>query len=384
MKKSLFLALCLITLSPLHLMAEIIPASDSRVTYVGRTWVEDGTVSFDWTAVYCRIAFSGKSLTLRASDMKWDATPEMAATRHNYFNVWIDAPMSAEPHRIIEIASTDTVIELIDPAYLKKSRRAVHEVIIQKRTEGEQGKTTFLEFATDTKGTFLQAEKIKPRQLEFIGASYDCGFGVDDTSRLAKFTPETENASRAFPAIISRYFDADYVVIAHSGMGACRNYNSKFAGYHMPDRYLQTFDMDSTVATRWNAAESDIRPALTCIYLGGNDFSVSLCPSYENFRDGYYRLIRSIKDYYGEDHPVLCVSSKAHTHLLDYMRDLVRFCPMPNVHFMACCPALHLGTDEDLGAAMHPNYIGHQKFSYAYIPYVATITGWGLQDNPVK
>ena len=384
MKKLLFLALCLITLSPLCLKAEVIPASDSRVTYVGRTLVQGTDVSFDWTGVYFRLAFSGKSLTMRVSDTKWDETLEMAATRHNYFNVWIDAPMSADPHRIIEVASTDTVIELIDPAYLKSSKIKEHTVILQKRTEGEQGKITVHEFATDAKGAFYQAEPIRARQLEFIGASYDCGYGVDDTSRNAKFTPETENASRSFPAIISRYFDADYVVVAHSGMGACRNYNSKFAGYHMPDRYLQTFDMDSTQATRWNAAESDIRPALTCIYLGGNDFSVSLCPKYEDFRDGYYRLIRSIKDYYGEDHPVLCVSSKAHTHLLDYMRDLVRFCPMPNVHFMACCPTLHLGTDEDLGAAMHPNYIGHQKFSYAYIPYVATITGWGLQDNPVK
>lgn len=382
MKRFLFCAV--VILLSFNAFAEIMPASDSRVTYVGRTLVEGNDVSFDWTGVYFRVAFTGKSLSMRVSDTKWDATPEMAATRHNYFNVWIDAPMSAEPHRIIEVASLDTIIELIDPAYLKASKIKEHKVIVQKRTEGEQGKTTVHEFITDAKGVFHQAEPIRKRQLEFIGASYDCGYGVDDTCRLAKFTPETENASRSFPAIISRYFDADYVVIAHSGMGAARNYNSKFAGYHMPDRYLQTFDMDSTQATRWNAAESDIRPALTLIYLGGNDFSVSLQPSYEKFRDGYYRLIRSIKDYYGEDHPVLCVSSKAHSTLLDYMRDMVKFCPMPNVHFMACCPALHLSTNEDLGAAMHPNYIGHQKFSYAYIPYVATITGWGLQDAPVK
>ena len=382
MKRFLFSAV--VILLGFNAFAEIMPASDSRVTYVGRTLVEGNNVSFDWTGVYFRVAFTGKSLSMRVSDTKWDATPEMAATRHNYFNVWIDAPMSAEPHRIIEVASLDTIIELIDPAYLKASKIKEHKVIVQKRTEGEQGKTTVHEFITDAKGVFHQAEPIRKRQLEFIGASYDCGYGVDDTCRLAKFTPETENASRSFPAIISRYFDADYVVIAHSGMGAARNYNSKFAGYHMPDRYLQTFDMDSTQATRWNAAESDIRPALTLIYLGGNDFSVSLQPSYEKFCDGYYRLIRSIKDYYGEDHPVLCVSSKAHSTLLDYMRDMVKFCPMPNVHFMACCPALHLSTNEDLGAAMHPNYIGHQKFSYAYIPYVATITGWGLQDAPVK
>ena len=367
-----------------NMVAEVIPAADSRVTFVGRTLVENGDVAFDWTGVYFRIAFTGKSLSMRASDIKWDTTTEMAATRHNYYNVWIDAPMSAEPHRIIEVASMDTIIELIDPVYLKNSKVKVHQVIVQKRTEGEQGKTIIHEFATDAKGQFLQAEPIRKRQLEFIGASYDCGYGVDDSSRLAKFTPETENASRSFPAIISRYFDADYVVVAHSGMGAARNYNSKFDGYHMPDRYLQTFDMDSAQDTRWNATASDIRPALTLIYLGGNDFSVSLQPSYEKFRDGYYRLIRYIKDNYGEDHPVLCVSSKAHSTLLDYMRDMVKFCPMPNVHFMACCPTLHLSTDEDLGASMHPNYIGHQKFSYAYIPYVATITGWGLQDNPVK
>ena len=382
MKKIFFLAAML--LLTIAAFAETIPANDSRVTYVGRTLVEGTDVSFDWTATYFRLSFSGRSLTMRATDTKWDATPEMAATRHNYYNVWIDAPMSAEPHRIIEVASADTIIELIDPAYLKKSKIKEHQVIVQKRTEGEQGKMTIHEFATDAKGVFHQAEPIRKRQLEFIGASYDCGYGVDDTSRLAKFTPETENASRSFCAILSRYFDADYVVIAHSGMGAARNYNSKFAGYHMPDRYLQTFDMDSAQATRWNAAESDIRPAITCIYLGGNDFSVAMQPSYEKFRDGYYRLIRSIKDYYGEDHPVLCVSSKAHSTLLDYMRDMVKFCPMPNVHFMACCPTLHLSTDEDLGASMHPNYIGHQKFSYAYIPYIATITGWGLQDNPVK
>ena len=382
MKKILFLAATL--LMTLTVMAERIPASDSRVTFVGRTMVEGTDVSFDWTGVYFRIAFTGKSLTMHATDTKWDATPEMAATRHNYFNVWIDAPMSDEPHRIIEVASADTIIELIDPAYLKKSKLKEHTVIVQKRTEGEQGKITIHGFATDEKGKFLQAEPIRERQLEFIGASYDCGYGVDDSSRLAKFTPETENASRSFCAIISRYFGADYTVVAHSGMGASRNYNSKFEGWWMPDRYLQTFDMDSTQANRWNAAESNIRPALTLIYLGGNDFAVSLQPSYEKFRDGYYRLIRYIKDNYGEDHPVLCVSSKAHSTLLDYMRDMVKFCPMPNVHFMACCPALHLSTDEDLGASMHPNYIGHQKFSYAYIPYVATITGWGLQDMPVK
>ena len=191
MKKNLFLALCLITFSPLCLMAETIPANDSRVVFVGRTAVDGTSVSFDWTATYFRIAFSGQSLTMKASETKWDATPEMAATRHNYYNVWIDSPTSAEPHRIIEVAGNDTVIELVDPLYLKKSRRSVHEVIVQKRTEGEQGKTTIHEFTTN--GKFFQADPLKSRQLEFIGDSYTCGYGIDAPSRKDRFSPETEN-----------------------------------------------------------------------------------------------------------------------------------------------------------------------------------------------
>ena len=81
MKKILFIAVTLLLTTAAF--AETMPANDSRVTYVGRTMVEGTDVSFDWTAVYFRIAFSGKSLTMRASDNKWDATPEMAATRHN-------------------------------------------------------------------------------------------------------------------------------------------------------------------------------------------------------------------------------------------------------------------------------------------------------------
>ena len=169
MKKIIFSAIIgLIALSPLRLKAETIPATDSRVTFVGRTAVDGTSVSFDWTATYFRVAFSGKSLTMKASDLKVGAADEAAAAKlHNYYAVWIDSPTSAEPHRIIEVKPGENIIELIDPAYLKKSRRSVHEVVVQKRTEGEQGRTTVYEFSTD--GQFMQAEPLRPRQLEFIG-----------------------------------------------------------------------------------------------------------------------------------------------------------------------------------------------------------------------
>ena len=44
------LTFALIAAAPITAFAEVIPANDSRVTYVGRTMVEGTDVSFDWTA----------------------------------------------------------------------------------------------------------------------------------------------------------------------------------------------------------------------------------------------------------------------------------------------------------------------------------------------
>jgi hypothetical protein len=63
---------------------------------------------------------------------------------------------------------------------------------------------------------------------------------------------------------------------------------------------------------------------------------------------------------------------------------MVNTCGLKHVDYLGYFPAQHHNTDEDLGAAWHPNYNAHQKIAYSLIPYIATITGWGLQDMPVK
>ena len=211
MKKTfLFAALLLLTTAA---FAETIPATDSRVTFVGRAVVEDGSLRFDWPSTYFRVAFTGKSLSMRVSDNK-----------RNFYAVWVDSPTSAEPTRVVETKGTDTIIDLVVPADVKKSKLKEHQVVIQKRTEAGCGMTTVHAFITD--GKFVQAAPFKERQIEFIGDSYTCGYGVDATSRKDPFTDETENASRTYASIVSRYFNADYMTIAHSGRGICRNAGS--------------------------------------------------------------------------------------------------------------------------------------------------------------
>ena len=57
-------------------------ASDSRITYVGRTLKEGDNVSFDWTGVYVKVSFEGSYLSMIASD-----------TKANYYDIWKRFPL---------------------------------------------------------------------------------------------------------------------------------------------------------------------------------------------------------------------------------------------------------------------------------------------------
>lgn len=354
--------------------SKVTKADDSRIVYVGRTLVQNGEVSFDWSAVTARTCFEGQYLAMKCSD-----------TKKNYYNVWIDSDVTgAEVDKVIYTTGTDTLIVIataedfaakaakMSKADKKKYLAGAHKVTIQKRTEGEQGTTTIKEFITE--GEMLQAEALKSRMIEFVGDSYTCGYGSENSVASDPFKPETENVNKSYCEILARHFDADAFIVAHSGMGIARNYNSKFAGYYMPDRYNQVFDMDEKVM--WDAKKSAFAPAITVIYLGTNDFSVSTQPSLASFKKHYHQLLSEIKANYGEDHPILCVSSKADVVLFDYVRASVETCGLKNVHFLGIFEGIHYNDDRNLGASFHPNYSGHHKIAAAMMPYVATLAGW--------
>ena len=350
-----------------------IPASDGRITWVGRTLARDGSVSFDWSATYARISFRGTYLAVKASD-----------TRKDYFNVWIDRPMSAEPDKVVAVEGGDSIIVLADKDYFKalygRKGPDSHTVIIQKRSEGDQGVTTVSEFICD--GDLIQAEGLKPRQIEFVGDSYTCGYGSENSVSSDRYTPETENTSKTYAAIVARYFDADYVTIAHSGQGIVRNYGDGGRDTNMTLRYGRTFDNDRENA--WDASKSSFSPTLTVIYLGTNDFSVNKQPTYSAFSRNYFNLLSQIKANYGENHPVLCVASKADEGLFDYVRTIVNTCGLKNVRYYGFFNGVHFDDDRELGADWHPNYRAHKKLAYAVIPYIATMAGWELEDRIVE
>lgn len=363
--------LTILTLLSLTLMARVpeqgrhvYRASTPEVTYVGRVVRDSAQVSFDWAGTYLRIAFYGRSLKITYAD-----------TGSNWYNLWIDRPMTEKPDRVFRLSTLDEGETMGLYTLFRGDEYADHEIILQKRTEGEQGVLTLYSFQVD--GMLRQAEPVRERFIEFVGDSYTCGYGIEAASYKEHFKPRTENAGRTYAALVAQYFGADYMAVAHSGMGLVRNYNSHFANTSMPRLYRQALDWDTVSSPVWTPDSIQRMPDLTVIYLGGNDFSCGLQPGYRRFRDGYMSLLCQIKNNYGDGHPILCVTKPGNDDLRDYVARVVRECGLERVYHFAHAEMVY-DMERDMGADWHPNEVGHLKLAYSLIPYISSLTGWEM------
>ncbi len=358
MKKTLLLIVAL-ACSMSICGAETIKANNDKILYTGRTLVSetDGTVSYDWSATSIKVRFTGKTLQIRCSD-----------THRDYFNVWIDKAAGAKADKVFCVESDTTVTVF-------KGRKGTHEIIIQKRTEGEQGCITLSEFITD--GTFLQPSPAKSRLIEFIGDSYTCGYGTEGPSANSPFLPEEENPSLTYADILGRYFNAETVHISHSGRGIVRNYGDFNTHENMVKLYGQTFDQKDETA--WTPTYT---PDIVVIYLGTNDFSVGKQPTLHSWCANYIALLNKVREFHGEV-PILCVASKADPMLGTWVKLAVEKSGLQNVHATAIDEAAHNST-EDLGSSWHPNYSGHRKIAGIMAPYIATIANWQMPFTPYE
>lgn len=99
------------------------------------------------------------------------------------------------------------------------------------------------------------------------------------------FKPETENCNLTYAAIASRYFDADCILVCHSGRGIARNYNDWGKGIArttMPEKYEYVFDE----AEGPLCEKPEQTPDLVVVYLGA-----SMHPNYVGQKKMAFNII---------------------------------------------------------------------------------------------
>lgn len=335
---------------------------DAAVRYTGRTQVsDDGSVTFDWVGTYFETKLTGGKLAVRLSD-----------TGTSYYNVFVNGKL----HRVVKACGKDTVIDFVSGI-----GRGIHALRIQKRTEGEFGKTTIHRFILPMSGFLQKEDRQRNRHIEFIGNSLTCGYGTEGKHCDEPFKLETENCDFSFSTIISRYYDADYTLVAHSGRGAVRNYGDtvRVSAVTMREKMLQTFDEGSKELWNFKAYKPDI----VIINQGTNDFSVEPKPFKNEFVASYTQILKQLRQHYGQV-PILCVySCTIPAPVYDYFEAVLTEMNDKDIHLLKITEDL-FNAETDYGAVWHPNYSGQRKMAMEIIPMVSTLTGWKLSGKAVE
>jgi len=274
--------------SAASLWAGLIPADSPHIRYSGR--IDDsqpGTVVFGWSGVRARMAFEGDSVGMHMD----------ALHKNNWVNVLIDG------RRVDKILIEDKDGHQQLAADLGPGP---HTIEIVKATEGMVGNIAFKGFTLPDDGKSLPwSGPAETRRIEFIGDSITCGYGIEADGPDNPFLPETENFSDSYAAHAIRALDADYLIVARSGIGMLRNYGGPAEGNpgdNMPAVYDRTLFKSQTPAPTWDPAR--FTPDVVCINLCTNDFSKG-GPDLALFEETYATFVRRIQDRYPDARIVL-------------------------------------------------------------------------------
>ncbi|MEP3332254.1 SGNH/GDSL hydrolase family protein [Sedimentitalea sp.] len=236
-----------------------------------------------WPAVYASARFSGDAILLAFND---------AINRYRLTLGETDEPVLL----ITQPGKNAVQITGLGPG--------PHHVRLDKISESLSGTGDFFGFVVPAGGKALAPPDRKMRQIEVIGDSDAVGYGNASSSRDCVgdevfFLTDTQEA---FGPRVARSFDADYQIIAVSGIGLVRNYGGVNSDTTMIDLYprLLIDEPAPFQSDGWN-------PQVVVFALGSNDFATPLGPDEAwlnqqalrmDFETRYVRFIETVRAQY--------------------------------------------------------------------------------------
>jgi len=238
---------------------------DPRIRYTGR--VDFGvreTPRFSLPGTTVTVRFKGTGITVHLRDQfKY-------STERSFYDAMIDG------ERVAIIAPE---LRVTDYEITHDLEYGEHTLVLVKRTQASLGYGIFQ--GVTVTGELLEPPAEAERRMIFIGDSISAGEGSEAMNNSPECGEDAyhepggwgqpyQNANAAFGPVLARSFDADYHVVAVSGIGLVRNYSSMYDTRPMPEVYDLLF-LENETSPEWD--HSQFEPDAIVVALGTNDFS---------------------------------------------------------------------------------------------------------------
>ena len=329
--------------------------SDPHIDYWGRiSFANPDAPRFTYPGVSISALFEGTSLNMIAKPMS------------GYFMVQID---NNDPFKIAFANAQDSIITLAS-----KLPNGIHEVFIMNCIESFMPVAEFRGFLLDHDCHLQAKEQQFSLRMEFIGNSITCGYGIESDNPSEAFAEETENHYYAYPALVSKRLNAQYIVVARSGIGIYRNYGGPVEGSIdcLPNMYDYTLYGDTTEL--WDF--SSYIPDIVCVNLGTND-CVLEGYSMQFLKDAFSKFYQKLRAVYPDTKIVWMTGCMLHGKSLEdlqsVLNEVVQEANAAGDKYMYRFDFTPQTGDLGYGAGWHPSKRQHERMAEELLSFMKTI-----------
>ncbi|HSD06944.1 SGNH/GDSL hydrolase family protein [Flavobacterium sp.] len=236
----------------------IVKPNDNKITYMGRVGVNNDSVSFYWPGTSATINFIGTkvSVTMKSNN------------EVGYFYAIVDNDVS-KAFKFSTDNIKKNIVVASDLPYKK------HTLLLYKLSNNTSENILY-NFEIEGTPKLLPPNKLPKRKIEFYGDSITAGHGVDLADGANDSgQPQDFNNYFTYDALTARHFNAQYSIIARSGIGIMVSWFPEI----MPEVYDRINPEDPN--SKWDF--SSYEPDIVVINLFQNDSWIVNLPQNQQF-----------------------------------------------------------------------------------------------------
>lgn len=317
------------------------------VRYFGRTYYQNSTYWFNWTA-------SGFEFTFNGTGAEATLETESRGEEHTAFiKIYIDGKEQTKSIAITDSMQTVTLC--------KGLKSGVHTVRVVKRTNGRSASLGLMDITLLKGGTIEAPPAAKERRIEFVGDSITVGYGVLATSATAVWSTKTEDGTQTYAALAGNALHAEYNVVAISGRGLAHNTGGD-TDKLMPALYTGT-DGYNNAGAAWDF--NSFQPHVVVVNLGTNDHSTSTESEVTAAATAFLKTIR-------KNNPsayIIVAYGMMGNKMEGALKSAVSACGDNKISYLA----LKIAENRLLG---HPDKTSHQENALLLEKEIRRLTGW--------
>lgn len=348
--------------------SNVFPATQENVRYIGRNFYSGDTAWLVQSGSAIEFTVTGRAVSINLSGDSYTSDDEKYSPR---YAILVDGEVVADS-LLPRYGETVTLFKG------DVSRTVTVQVIhLSEANNGAVGVSGIM-VDSNVPEPITPTPK-KDLQIEFIGDSITCAYGVEGKDQYENFMTSTENFMKSYAYLTAKQLNADYSAVCYSGHGIISGYSSdgnKYTDSLVPDYYDYVGKLkDYQLPWDFEGNENDV----VVINLGTNDDSYAT-KDLENrapeFAEKYEEFLEQVHERNPNAYIICTLGTMGCTELYPYIEEAVEsFRKTTGYERIMSYQSAVQDAADGMGSDWHPSAITQQNSAYVLADKICQALG---------